>query len=329
MNEKHKSFIKVAIIGAGGIGCYYGARLQNAGHQVCFIARGAHLEVLQSTGLELEHPDFNFTQSVDACSFERLIKNNQPNEFDAIIICVKATSTENIAKQLKYWFHQYRQKIAVISLQNGIDNEPLLAKALGDDCIIGGLAVRIGGHIISPGKVKATGVAQLILGSWPDENSPTEKRFGGCLERWISFFNQAGIPSRKAPDIRKELWRKLVINNGVNPLSALTRLDTKTMSHHPHFGPIVQQLMQEAAKVAIADGEKLSERDALEMYELICSFDPIKTSMLVDFENGKPLELNEISGAVLKRSEKLGLSVPFTKTIHALLEHVQTNKKFK
>jgi len=327
MNEEPSSLLKVAIIGAGGIGCYYGARLQTAGHKVKFVARGAHLDMLQSSGLTLDHPDFKFFQPVDACSLDTFTERNLPNEFDAIVVCVKATSTKAIAIQLKYWFQKYNQKTALISLQNGVDNESIFSDSLGLDCVVGGLAVRIGGHVISPGMVKATGVAQLILGSWPNEKSPTEKRFGCSLLKWVSLFNNAKIPARKVADIRKELWRKLVINNGVNPLSALTRMDTKTLSHHPHFGPIVHQLMQEAAKVAIADGEKLTEKDAFEMYQLIRSFDPIKTSMLVDIEKGKVLELEEIGGAVIKRANGLGVLVPYTQTIYALLNHSQIESK--
>ncbi len=321
MNNTQKTVLRIAIIGAGGIGCYYGARLQNAGHRVKFIARGKHLKALQSNGLDLEHPNFIFKQKVDACSLDSLFENNKPLNFDITVLCIKATTTDIIAKRLHDWFNKHQQKTAVMSFQNGVDNEKILADWLGNDCIIGGLAVRIGGHVITPGKVKATGVAQLILGSWPSEKSLTEKRFGNDLDKWIKLFNQAYIPTRKAPDIRKELWRKLVINNGVNPLSALTRLDTKAMSHHSQFGPIVQKLMLEAAKVAIADGEVLSEEDAIEMYQLIRSFDPIKTSMLVDLENGKPLEINEISGAVIARAERLGFSIPYTETVFALLAH--------
>ncbi len=319
--------LRFAIIGAGGIGCYYGIRLQEAGHQITFIARGKHLTVLQEKGLTLEHPSFSYKGEVNASSLESLIINQKPSDFDALLICVKATATKSIADSLKKWFKQASQKTAVISLQNGIDNEQQLAESLGNDCIIGGLAVRIGGHIVSTGHVKATGIAQIIMGAWPTSNSPVGETYHQQLKLWESAFNQAKIPTQVVSDINRELWRKLVINNGVNPLSALTRLDTKTMCYHYYFGGIVLGLMREASQVAIADNIKLTDDDAQEMYQLIRDFDAIKTSMLVDLEKGSELEVDAISGAVIQRAKKLGVEVPYTQMVYALLKEVSNSIK--
>lgn len=313
--------LRIAILGAGGIGCYYGARLQAGGHRVQFIARGAHLAALRTNGLRLSHPDFDFHGPVEALSLEAWIQRYVPNDLDAVIVCAKATATRDLALALRGWFERTGQDTAVISLQNGVDNEPQLAEVLGDGPVIGGLAVRIGGHILGPGQVEATGLAQVMLGAWPHTGSPSDRRFGERLPRLVEAFNRAGIPTRQVDDIRQELWRKLVINNGVNPLSALTRLDTRSLSHHPRFGPMVRQLMGEAARAAAADGVSLSDADAQEMFELIRNFDAIKTSMLVDLEKGRPLEVEAIGGAVLARSQRLGVAAPYTECVHALLIH--------
>lgn len=315
------SSLRVAVLGAGGIGCYYGARLTLAGHRVTLVARGEHLQQLQSNGLWLEHPECQFKQAVDACSIEQLTAQYHPDEFDMLLLCVKATATAEVTKQLQHWFTHNASGCPVVSLQNGIDNEAQLAEGLGEQYVIGGLAVRIGGHIIGPGHVEATGPAQVIWGGWPNTEGAAAQRYGEALQAWTKAFNQAEIPTRLVPDIRRELWRKLVINNGVNPLSALTRLDTRALSHHPDFGEMVFQLMKEAAQAAEADGELLGTQDVQEMYELIRSFDPIKTSMLVDLEKGRPLEHEEISGAVLERSKRLGKEAPYTQSVMALLRH--------
>lgn len=321
MSSSQKPILHIAILGAGGIGCYYGAKLQFSGHKVSFIARGEHLAAMQSSGLELSHPDFEFKEKIDAYSLEALTKQQRPADFDAIVICVKTTATSEIAETLRQWFENCQQETVIISLQNGVDNESQLAKSLGDDVVLGGLAVRIGGHIIRPGMVEATGEAQVVLGAWPHKGSPADKRFSKDLSHVVDAFNQAHIPTRKVDNIRHELWRKLVINNGVNPLSALTGLDTYEMSHDPYFGPIVHHMMKETAQVAVADNEILTEQDADDMFELIRSFDPIKTSMLVDLEKGRALELDAMSGAVIERGMKLGISLPYTETVYALLKH--------
>jgi len=317
----------VVIFGAGGIGCYYGARLQAGGARVLFVTRGEHLNGLRRSGLHLEHPDFSWEGPVEAMDMGQLFRAWQPADIEAILLCVKATATEQVAADLADWFQRCGGETLVVSLQNGVDNEPILAQRLGESVVAGGLAVRIGGHIIAPGHVKATGIAQIVAGPWPASGGASEKDNGQRLACLIESLREAGIPVRQVDDIRRELWRKLVINNGVNPLSALTGLDTRSLSHHPRFSGIVFGLMCEAAEAARADGEHLNDDDAREMFELIRTFDPIKTSMLVDLEKGRELEIDAISGAVIERAGRLGVAVPHTRTVYALLRHLSENKE--
>jgi 2-dehydropantoate 2-reductase len=319
--------LRLAILGAGGIGCYYGSRLSATGHAIVFIARGEHLLALQDKGLCLRHPDFEFNGPVDACNLAGFVKRFQPSDIDAMLICVKATATPDVATVIAQWFKATGQETAVVSLQNGVDNEPQLVEVLGEHTVLGGLAVRIGGHIASPGVVEATGIAQIILGAWPHAGGLSDDQYGHRLRLLVKVFNEAGIPAKQVDNIRYELWRKLIINNGVNPLSALTHLDTRALSHHPEFGPLVLALMQETARAAEADSEQLLAQDVDEMYALIRGFDPIKTSMLVDLEKGRPLEVDAICGAVLKRSEQLGIAAPYTQTVSALLRHAVSSTK--
>ena len=114
-----------------------------------------------------------------------------------------------------------------------------------------------------------------------------------------------------------------MINNGVNPLSALTGLDTRSLTHHPEFGKIVHGMMAETVAASKADDVNLGPEDLAEMFDLISNFNAIKTSMLVDKEKGRPLELDSIAGAVLRRCESLGIKAPYTMTVNALLAHSQ------
>ncbi|MFP5214082.1 MAG: ketopantoate reductase family protein, partial [Acidobacteriota bacterium] len=261
------------IIGSGGIGGYYGARLQAHGERVTFIARGPHLEAMKARGLRVDHPEWRFDAPVAACSLDELIQTSSPAEVDLIVLCVKAMHTEPIARQLAEWLGD--RPTPVLSLQNGVDNEAVLAEHLGVERVFGGLAVRIGSHLTSPGVIEAVGPGQVVMGQWPKE-APNSK---DLLERLSSLFNGAGIPTRVSDDIRLELWRKLVINNGVNPLSALTRLDTGALTRDPGLAQILYNLMAEATAAAAADGVVLTEADCREMFDLICHLDPIKTSM--------------------------------------------------
>jgi 2-dehydropantoate 2-reductase len=303
------------VIGTGGIGGYYGARLQASGQLVSFIARGTHLQVLQTRGLRVNHPEWRFDAPVRACSLEQFFQSSFPPEADLIILCVKAIDTEAIASQLADCLGEL--STPVLSLQNGVDNEAVLTRHLGAERVLGGLAVLIGSHLAAPGIIDAVGPAKVVMGQWP--TAAASSKSTELLKRLDAVFNQAGIPTRVTGNIQLELWRKLVINNGLNPLSALTRLDTGTLMHDPGLSPIVYGLMAEATSAAAADGVLLTETDCQEIFELVRHFDPIKTSMLVDFEHHRPLELEEICGAVLSRSRQLQREAPYTFTIYQLL----------
>ncbi len=310
--------LSILIIGAGGIGGYYGARLSEAGHRVVLTARGAHLAALQKKGLVVHYEERLITCRVPAVDHAALMRDYQPGDFDVIAITLKSTATKAVLDELGPWLAQ--SDVPVLSLQNGVDNEPMIARVLGESRVLGGLAVRIGGHIVEPGVVEAEGAAQIVMGEWPSVPDEQDAR-RPLLEILQSAFEKAGIPMTISDDIRYELWRKLVINNGVNPISALTGLDTQSLTRHPQFSRVVYGMMTETAEAAKADGLELGKEDVDEMFGLISRFNAIKTSMLVDKEKGRPLELDSIAGAVLRRSEALGIDAPYTSTVNALLEH--------
>jgi len=305
------------MIGAGGIGGYYAAKLAQAGHNVVLTARGEHLEALQANGLVVDYEGTISHHDLPAFDHQTLMKSHRADDFDLIAITLKSTATEPVMVELSPWLQA--GSTPVLSLQNGVDNEQRIAQEVGEQRVLGGLAVRIGGHITEPGKVYAEGVAQIVMGAWPVQarNDPRTD----LLSRLEQAFTEAGIPTRVTDDIHYELWRKLVINNDVNPLSALTYLDTYKLTHHPEFGKMVYGMMAETVQASKADGVNLTERDLDEMFDLISSFNAIKTSMLVDQEKGRPLELDSISGAVLRRCQSLGIEAPYTHTVHALLQH--------
>ena len=310
--------MNIVIIGAGGIGCYYGARLQAAGHKVCLVARGEHLQVMQSRGLVVHHPEFEFDAAVDARSLEHLIQHSVIDEFDLVILCVKSTHTETTLMAIHGWLLDSHSKVPILSLQNGIDNEAEIEKHIGRARTIGGLAIKIGGHIAVPGRIEATGIAQIKLGAWPNlEVNPTNHEF---MRTMAEHCKLAGIPTLITPDIQLELWKKLLINNGVNPLSALTRLDTKSLTRHPVYGDIVYRLMLETAELAKGDGVTISQPEIDDMYAVIRGFDAIKTSMLVDCEKGRELEIDAISGTLYQRSIDKKIPAPLTALIYSLVQ---------
>ena len=311
------SKLRLLIVGAGGIGGYYAARLLHAGHDLVLTARGAHLEALRERGLTVQYGEEVWSFPVQAMDHSGVVSRYRPDDFDVVVVTLKSTATEAMLEELGPWLGH--GKVPVLSLQNGVDNEPALASLLGEQRILGGLAVRIGGHIVQPGVVEAEGPAQIVMGEWPLAAALDARR--PLLLQLQTELEAAGIPTTVSDNIRYELWRKLVINNGVNPLSALTGLDTRSLTHHPEFQKMVHGMMAETVAASKADDVNLGPEDLDEMFDLISNFNAIKTSMLVDKEKGRPLELDSIAGAVLRRCDRLGIEAPYTMTVNALLSH--------
>jgi len=303
------------IVGAGGIGATYGARLVATGERVTFVARGAHLEAMQRSSLEVEHGTFRFQAAVDAVDEDGLRLTRSPAEFDVIVVALKAQDTEAWLARWRPWL--LTAPTPILSLQNGVDNESSIAEVVGAARTFGGLAVRIGAHVEAPGRVRGEGEARVVLGVWPDgvrgaADPYLAQAMGERLER-------TGVPVVVTSKIEVELWRKLMINVAMNPLSALTRLDTGVLSRDAAFAGAVVQMMRETQEVGVAAGVALTSRDVEEMATLIRGFDPIKTSMLVDLEKGRPLELSGLSGALLRRAAAHGVAVPMVALVHELL----------
>ncbi|MCE0492585.1 ketopantoate reductase family protein [Vibrio salinus] len=308
--------MKFAILGAGGIGCYYGARLAAAGHDVVFVARGLHLKAMQSQGLSVTQNDFSFNSNVIAVDLDTLMSEFNCEEFDLLILAAKSAATKQIMGDLSDWLSS--GSTPVLSIQNGVRNEEKIAAVVGKMRTLGGLAVRIGGHIVNPGVVQVTGVAEIEMGIWPNSRvHPDSERYVNSLG---SVFNESGIPTSIQENIEYALWKKLIINNSVNPLSALTGLDTRQMLAEKSLRNVVYQMMLETAKAANYAGVEIVEKDVDEMFDLISNFAAIKTSMLVDREKGRPLELDDICGPVLDYYRINNNEAKTTSLIKTLLE---------
>jgi len=312
--------VKFAVIGAGGIGCYYAARLIQSGHDVTLVARGAHLQAMQARGLEVKHAELAFKQAVTAMSLEDWLNETSPEQLDVIIVCLKGMQTKAFSEQLQAWFKQFPKADTplVLSLQNGVDNEQQLNSVLPKGSVVGGIARRIGAHIIQPGVVESIGPAQVILGLWPKDLG-RDVAISEKIKLIADCFNAAQIPTQVSADINKELWRKLIINNGLNPLCALLEMETGEATPREDLKPLIKGAMKEAVLAAKANGVELSNDDLEEMLELISTFDSIKPSMLVDREKQRPLEIEEICGVVIRGCEKMGEDAPYNRTISTLL----------
>ena len=307
--------MKFAILGAGGIGCYYAARLINAGHSVLAIARGEHLQALQQKGLSLTHPELEYQAPLPATDTSGLMQNHDCDDFDLLIIAAKSTATRAMMEELHSWLKQ--GSTPVMSLQNGVTNEAIIAETVGRQRTIGGLGIRIGAHITAPGVVQATGEAHVDFGAWPNvEDNPSLQPW---LQQLAALLRDAQIPNTLCDDVEYALWRKLILNNGVNPLTALTLMDTGAVTSDPVLRQNVYTMMMEGGRAARAAGVNIHDSDVREMFDVICHFDAIKTSMQVDREHGRTMETDDICGPVIEYCRQAGKPARVTELIRTLL----------
>jgi len=293
--------MKIVMMGSGGVGGYYGARLQQAGHEVAFVARGAHAEAMRENGLRIR------SDLGDAQVSVRVVEDPaQAGPADLAVIAVKLWDTEEAARAVARV-----PRAAVVSLQNGVDKDEVLAGALGRDRVLGGVT-HIGAVIAEPGVIAHTGKLQRVtLGELDGSRTPR-------LQAAADAFRSAGVETVVSDDIRRVTWEKFVFLSALSGLTALTRKPIGEVRANPATRALLLEALREAAAVARAEGAGLDDAFPRKQLETIDSLPAgMLSSMAQDLLRGRRLELPWLSGAVVRRAEKHGLKVPAHQAIHA------------
>ena len=305
--------MKILIMGAGAVGLFYGARLQRAGEDVYYCARGENLRVLSERGLEVKSFQGDFKLQVKA--------TGNPREFapyELILFCVKSYDTIATAHLLDGCLGTGG---AVMTIQNGVENEEALCTVLPRESVMGGNA-RVGAELTAPGKLLHTASGIIEFGELDGRETLR-------AERMAAAFKRAGVFGQFTHDLKSVRWKKLMGNNGTNTVSALARCTLGEMFADPDSDALVHRLINETAMVGRAEGANISDEDVEALYNVARGFSnasAIKTSTLQDLERGKRLEYDAISGAVVRAARRHGLSVPATETVHALLKLLDANR---
>ena len=296
--------MKILVMGAGAVGAYYGARLAQAGEEVVLCARGANLETLQRDGLKVQSLQGDFALAVTATA--------DPREFapyDLILFCVKSYDTQNGIRQVA---EALAPGGVILTVQNGVENEAQLRDAFGEAAVMTGNA-RIGAEMTAPGVMihRTGGVIEF------------GELAGGESERARSLaevFKRAGILGQLIPGIWQARWLKLLWNASFNPVTALTRANVGRVLDDPSGLALIRSLMGEIIRVAQAEGVALSEKNIDdELKRSQNHLRTVRTSTLQDFERGKPLEYDALTGAVIRAASRHGIAVPHMTAVHALI----------
>lgn len=314
--------MNIVVIGAGGIGAFYGMILHDIGCNVKFVARGKTLEYLKHNPMKVTHPNYIIEDTIESYSIDELVDIFQPQEVDLIILATKGMSTQAISKTLASWVQNSSKKPYYLSLQNGVDNEDIMEEYYPKEYIIGGLTRLIVSHTVKLGLVHCEGGVETLIGAThPNQNNAL------FLKSFKEQLDKTETKTILCENIKAELWNKLIVNNGVNAICALLEEESGPLLKNEKTTKIIYGLMREAALASNAVGLKLTEDDAKKMYELYIQFQSVKPSMWVDKENNRDLELDQICGIVVKNCEKQGFDAPYTRTVSTLLEFLYNRQR--
>jgi 2-dehydropantoate 2-reductase len=297
--------VRIAVVGAGGVGGYFGGRLAQAGQEVFLIARGEHLDAIRRKGLRVQSLAGDFEVRTPA--------SDDPAEVgpvDFVLFCVKSYETEPAAAPLRPLL---RDDTAVVSLQNGVDNEDILARVLGEQHVIGGVAFIFSG-IAEPGVIAQTGGPRRIFVGELD-GSPSDR-----VDRLVSTCLAAGIDAETKTDIRLALWDKLAFICAQAGMTAAVRLPIGEIREVPEAMEMFRRIVEEVRTVAAAEGVKLDE-EAMDRHEAFArSLEPGSFSSLHDdLVRGNRMELEALHGSVVRRAGLYGVPVPACEAVYALL----------
>jgi 2-dehydropantoate 2-reductase len=307
--------MRIAVLGSGGIGGYYGALLAKAKHDVSFIARGAHLEAMQRRGLTVRTPEGESTIPVTAVADTRTV-----GAVDLVLFCVKSYDTEPAAQALA---PLVARDTAVVTFQNGVDNVEAIASVVGSGAVLVGV-VYIALQLAGPGVVLRTGgEGKMVFGEL--SGALTER-----VQRIASAFQQSGIPHQVSTDINRVLWEKFLFIAGVGGVTALARSGIGPLLASPEGRTLLTTSCEEIAAVALAERVPLPADAVDRVVEQAATLPPQwRSSMARDLEDSRRLEVEALSGAVVRRGLKLGVPTPIHRTIAACLSVHQPSASTK
>jgi 2-dehydropantoate 2-reductase len=304
--------MRIAVMGAGGVGGYFGARLAQAGHEVAFIARGKHLEAIRAKGLAIKSP------LGDAVVKARVAED--PKELgtaDVVLFAVKLWDTEGAAERIRPLVEKGG---VVIPFQNGVESIARIGKVLGAERVMGGAAY-IAARIGEPGVIVHTGpIARLRFGT----TQATQRK---AAEAFLGACKDAKIDAELTGDIERVLWEKFVLLVAISATTAVTRKAIGVVRTDPELRWLLETVMRETWTLGRKRGVALADDLVAKTLAQADSFTPdMRASMAADLEAGGKLEAPWLSGAVARMAREAGIEAIANRTIYAALKPYENGR---
>lgn len=301
--------MKFVIVGTGGVGGYFGGKLAKSGEVVWFLARGKHLDTMRANGLAINSTDGNWIVPSGAMT-------DNPAEIgvvDVILFCVKSFDTESAARQLD---PMLSDETIIISLQNGVDNEEKIQHTIPRGVVLGGVSY-IYSTITAPGVITHTvGPTRIVFGELKKKEDETSQRANQIL----GTMTKAGINATLADDIHSELWKKYIFIAAVGGMTALTRLPLGDILGVTESREMLADAMRETDAVARAKGVNIPPGFVEQIFEVLKKYDNnSRSSLYHDLVHGRRIEIEALSGTVVKYGKELGIPTPVHRAMYASL----------
>ena len=305
---------KVAVMGAGAVGCFYGGMLARAGGQVTLIGRARHVDAVKANGLTLEMAGGREKIALAASTEPSAVAGSR-----LVLFCVKSTATDEAARAIA---PHLASDAVILALQNGVDNVERLRAAVRQPVIPA--VVYVGCAMAGPGHVKHNGRGDLVIGT---DEAGAPAALHARIAEIAAAFGAAGIPVRVSDNVLGELWIKLAINCAYNALSALTRGRYGLLAEKAEALRLQRDVVEEIEAVAAAKGVRLPDDALLETVYGVARAMPGQTSSTEqDIARGQRTEIDHLNGYIVRTGEALGVPTPVNRTLHALVKVLEGSR---
>jgi 2-dehydropantoate 2-reductase len=295
--------LKVAVMGAGAVGCYFGGMLARAGHEVTLVARPQHVRAIEREGLRMETKTFDEHVRLGATSEVAGAK-----DADVVLFSVKSPDTEAAGRELQPFL---KPDTLVLCLQNGVDNAERLRAVLPDHEVAAAV-VYVATEMAGPGHLKHHGRGELVI----------EPARAG--ERIAQALAAAGVPTEISSNVRGALWLKLVINCAYNAISAIAQRPYGENVNSVGIWDVMHDVVDECVAVARADGVQLPADPHQTTRKLVESMPAQYSSTAQDLARHKPTEIDYLNGYVVRRGQALGIPTPANRVLWALVKLIES-----
>ncbi|MCM8782547.1 MAG: 2-dehydropantoate 2-reductase [Candidatus Omnitrophica bacterium] len=311
MDEDRSGGVRIAVVGPGAMGCLLAAFLAKAKEEVCLIDHNSErVKNINEDGIKIEGISGEFTIKVKATA--------EPKEIgicQLVVICVKSYDTEEAIKSVKELIGENTQ---VLTLQNGIGNVQILNDIVGEDKVIGGVTSH-GATVLGPGHIRHAGKGETIIGK-------ANGKVLGPIREVVNVLNTAGFETKVSKDINGLIWSKLIINVGINALTAATRLNNGRLIEYDGTKEIMRAAVQEAVKVAKRKRIKLVYDDPIQKVEGVAKATAGNiSSMLQDVLKKRRTEIDFINGAIVRQGKALNMPTPVNETLTNLIKTIESS----